>query len=204
MTKRFYKLLLLLVIAIQLPAQNSDSLFMESARNKKKYRLAPIQIQGADYTDRNVIALLSGLIEGEEVTIPGDKISDAIKKLWKQGMFEDVQILQDKIVGNDLFLIIKVVERPRLTKFNFKGNVKKTEADELRTKIRLLKERVVTDYLIGTIKNTVHDYYLEKGYYFNKVDITQVKDTTAKTPHTILTIRVTKGRKVRIGEVNFI
>ena len=203
MTKRFYTFIFLLVICLQVSAQQSDSLFLESAKIKKKYRLAPIQIQGADFTDKNVIALLSGLAEGDEITIPGDKISDAIKKLWKQGLFENIQLIQDKIVGNELFLIIKVVERPRLTKFNFKGNVKKSDADEIRAKIRLLKERVVTDYLIGTIKNTVRDHYLAKGYYFNKVDITQVRDTTAKSPHTILTIRVNKGRKVRIGQVNF-
>ena len=101
-------------------------------------------------------------------------------------------------------MIIKVTERPRLTKFAFKGGVKKSDADDLRGKIRLLKERVVTDYMIGSIKNTVRDYYLEKGYYFNKVDITQKRDTMSKTPHTILTIKVTKGRKVRIGQVNFI
>ena len=204
MTKRFYSLTFLLVLCLQAFAQNGDSLFLEAAKNKKKYRLGPIKIEGADFTDKSVVSLLSGLTEGDEITIPGDKITEAIKKLWKQGLFEDIQILQDKVVGNDLFLIIKVVERPRLTKFAFKGNVKKSDADEIRAKIRLLKERVVTDYMIGTIKNTVRDHYLDKGYYFNKVDITQIKDSTAKTPHTILTIRVTKGRKVRIDKVRFI
>lgn len=204
MIKRFYKVIFLLVICLQVSAQNKDSLFLESAKNKKKYKLAAIQIQGADFTDKNVISLLSGLTEGDEVTIPGEKITDAIKKLWKQGLFEDIQILQDKIEGNQLFLIIKVVERPRLTKFNFKGNVKKSDADEIRTKVRLLKERVVTDYLVGTVKNTVHDHYLAKGYYFNKVEITQARDTGTRSPHVILTIKVNKGRKVRIGKVNFI
>lgn len=206
MAKRLFQFIILLVICLQQSAiaQNGDSLFLETSKFKQKYRLGPINISGADFTDRNVIALISGLAEGDEVTIPGDKITDAIKKLWKQGLFEDIQILQDKIEGNTLFITIKVVERPRLTKFAFRGNVKKSDADEIRTKIRLLKERVVTDYLIGTIKNTVRDHYLDKGYYFNKVEITQTKDTTAKTPHTILTIRVNKGRKVRISKVNFI
>jgi outer membrane protein insertion porin family len=183
-------------------AQSNDSLLLEPLRNKKRYRIAAIRIEGAEYTDRNVISLLSGISEGEEITIPGERISDVIKKLWKQGLFEDVQVLQDKIVGNDIFLAIKVVERPRLTKFAFKGDVRRGEADDLRGKIRLMKERVLTDYLVGSIRHTVHDYYLEKGYYFNKVDITSQKDTAARTPHAILTIKVTKGRKVRIADVN--
>ncbi len=204
MIKRSLFIASLLIMALKVVSQENDSLFLQSAKTQKKYRLAPLQIEGAEFTDKNVISLLSGLTEGETITIPGDRISDAIKKLWKQGMFEDVQILQDKIVGNDIYLIIKVVERPRLTKFSFKGDVKKSDADEIRAKIRLLKERVVTDYMVGSIKNTVKQHYLEKGFYFTKVDVIQVKDTTAKTPHTILTILVKKGRKVRIKEVNII
>ncbi len=197
-------LFLLLVLGTKLIAQTNDSLFLEQIKAPKKYRLAPIKIEGANFTDKNVISLLSGLTEGDEITIPGDKITDAVKGLWKQSIFEDIQILQDKIIGNDIFLIIKVVERPRLSKFSFRGGVKKSDADDIRNKIRLLKERVVTDYMLGTIKNTVHDFYLEKGYYHNNVSITQVRDTATKLPHTIVTITVDKGKKVRIQDVNII
>ena len=185
-------------------AQNSDSLFLETAKNKKKYKIGGIQISGADFTDKNVISLLSGLSEGDEIAVPGDKIQDAIKKLWKQGLFEDIQIRQEKLVDNTIYLNIHVVERPRLTKFSFKGDVRKGEADDIRNRIHLMKEKVVTDYMIGAIKNTVNDYFLDKGFYFNKVDVIQTRDSSTKTPHTILTIRVTKGRKVRIQQVNII
>jgi outer membrane protein insertion porin family len=181
--------------------QNNDSLFIEPLKHPKTYRLAPLQIQGAEYTDKNVISLLSGLNAGDEVKIPGDKISDAIRKLWKQGMFEDIQILQDKIIGNDLFLIIKVVERPRLTKFKFKGDVKKSDAEDIRAKIKLMQERVVTDYMIGNIKNIVKEFYVNKGYYFVKVNILTERDTMARTPHISLTIDVRKGKTVRIQDI---
>src|SRR6185436_8232813 len=171
MAGKFYKLVILLFICNCGYSQLSDSLVFEDARNKQKFRIAAIKVEGANFTDKNVVTLISGLTEGEEITVPGDQVTEAIKKLWKQGMFEDIQILQDKIIGSDIFLIIRVVERPRLTKFGFKGDVKKSDADEIRGKIRLLKERVVTDYMIGTIKNTVKDHYLEKGYYFTKVEI---------------------------------
>ncbi|MDO9000475.1 outer membrane protein assembly factor BamA [Sediminibacterium sp.] len=201
MGKQTLKLVFLLFICVKSFSQ-SDSLFIETAKNPKKYTIGGITIEGADNTDKNVLSLLSGLTVGDEITIPGDKISEAIKALWKQSIFEDIQILQDKIIGNNIFLIIKVLERPRLSKFSFKGDVKKSDADDIRTKIRLLQGRVVTDYMVGTIKNTVRDHYLDKGYYFNQVEIIQVKDTTKKVPHTIVTIKVTKGRKVRIQDVN--
>ncbi len=202
MIKRVSQIVFLLIIAMPAFAQLKDSLLLESFKSTKKYRLANVDVQGVDFTDKSVIKLLSGLIDGEEITVPGDKITDAIKALWKQGIFEDIQIVQDKIIGNDIFLIIKVVERPRLSYFKFAGDVKKSDADDIRNKIRLLKERVVTDYMLGTIKNTVSDFYAEKGYYFNKVEITQIKDPAAKLPHTIVTIKVNKGKKVRIQQVN--
>lgn len=200
MGKRNILLVFLFVICLKGFSQN-DSLFLDGLKNPKKYTIGGITIEGADNTDKNVVSLLSGLTQGDVITVPGDKISEAIKALWKQNIFEDIQIIQDKIVGDDIFLIIKVVERPRLSKFAFKGDVKKSDADELRNKIRLLTGRVVTDYMVGTIKNTVKDYYLDKGYYFNKVDITQVRDTSKKIPFIILTITVTKGKKVRIQDV---
>jgi outer membrane protein insertion porin family len=194
--------LLLVFMAGVVLAQNEDSLFVDALKHPKTYRLAPIKIEGADYSDKNVIALLSGLSAGDEIKVPGDKISDAIRKLWKQGMFEDIQIIQDKIVGNDLFIIIKVVERPRLTKFKFKGDVKKSDADDIRARIKINQERVVTDYLVGSIKNTVKEFYLNKGYYYTDVNIITTRDTTAKTPHVVLTIDIKKGKTVRIQDVN--
>ena len=176
MNKRLVTIFIFLFFYSSIYSQISDSLFLNSARSPKKFRLAPIQIGGADYTDKNVISLLSGLIAGEEITVPGDKISEAIKKLWKQGLFEDIQIIQNKIIGNDLFLIIKVTERPRLTKFKFSGDIKKGEAEDLRPKINLMQERVVTDYTLGNIKNIVKDYYLDKGFFFTKINIIQTKD----------------------------
>lgn len=199
--KRLAGIILLLSITVCAFAQQSDSSLVEAFQAAKKYRIGGIDVKGVDFTDKSVITLLSGLTAGDEISVPGDKITDAIKALWKQGIFENIEIIQDKIIGNDIFLIIKVVERPRLSKFSFKGDVKKGEADDIRNKIRLLKERVVTDYMLGTIKNTVKDYYVEKGYYFNKVDIIQVKDTTAKVPHTIVTIKVQKNKKVKIQDV---
>jgi outer membrane protein insertion porin family len=185
-------------------AQNNDSLLIEKIKNPKKYRIGGVVVEGAKFTDQNVISLLADLSKGDEISIPGDKITESIKKLWKQSIFEDVQIILDKVIGSDAFLIIRVVERPRLSKFSFAGDVKKSDADDIRARIRLLKERVVTDYMVGSIKNTVRDHFLDKGYYYNKIEITQTPDNSAKTPHTILTIKVDKGKKVRIQNVNII
>ncbi len=168
----------------------------------KEYTIAGIEVDCSEFTDKNIVRLLSGLTYGEKIQIPGDKISEALKNLWKQSLFEDVKIYLVKTIGNDAFLKISVVEKPRLSKFSFRGKVKKNDADEIRGKIRLVREKVVTDYTLGYIKNIVRDFYVNKGFYHAKVDITTEVDKTAKTPHVIVYINVTKGKKVRIKNLN--
>ncbi len=168
----------------------------------KEYTIAGIEVECSEYTDKNIVRLLSGITYGDKVQIPGDKISEAIKNLWKQSLFEDVKIYLVKTIGDDAFLKIAVVEKPRLSKFSFRGNVKKNDADEIRGKIRLIREKVVTDYTIGYIKNIVKDFYVNKGFYHTQVNITSEPDKTAKTPHVIVYINVVKGKKVRIKNLN--
>ncbi len=168
----------------------------------KEYTIGGIDIECSEYTDKNIVRLLSGISPGDKVQIPGDKISEAIKNLWKQGLFEDVKIYLVKTIGNEAFLKIAVVEKPRLSKFSFRGNVKKNDADEIRGKIRLVREKVVTDYTLGYIKNVVKDFYVNKGFYHAQVNITKEVDKTAKIPHVIVYINVNKGKKVRIKNLN--
>lgn len=193
----------LLCLCIFKSGAQTDSVSVADYTAPKKYTIGGIEVSGANYTDKNVVRLLSGLIVGENIQVPGDKITDAIKALWKQGLFEDIEIFQEKIIGNDVFLRIHVTERPRLSKFAFRGKVKKNEADEIRGKIRLVKEKVITDYTLGFVKNTVRDYYVNKGFYNVKVNVTQEADKLTKTPHTILYISVDKGKKVRIKNLTF-
>ncbi len=202
MRKGFLYIILVCLLSLGLSAQQ-DSTSAASYASPKNYTIGGIEVSGADYTDKNVIRLLSGFVVGDKIQVPGDKITDAIKALWKQGLFENVEIYQEKIIGNDIFLRIHITERPRMSKFSFKGKVRKNEADEIRGKIRLIKEKVVTDYAIGYVKNTVRDFYVNKGFYNAKVTITQEPDRLAKTPHTIIYINVEKGKKVRIKNLNF-
>ncbi len=205
-TFKYTLLFFALLLGEIIHAQISDSLLLEDFKNPKKYKVADVTINGSEFTDKNVVSLLSGITKGDEITIPGDKVSEAIKTLWKQGIFERISISQDKLVGNDIYLSINVVEKPRLSKFYFIG-AKKSEKDDIRNKIRLLPGRPITDYMLGTIKNVVHDYYINNGYYNNVVEIIQTpdQDTIAKKlKKNIITIKITKNQKVRIQDVDII
>lgn len=166
----------------------------------KEYEIGGITVSGADHLDPNVLILLTGLTTGDKVQVPGEKFSTAIENLWKQGLFEDVKIVATKIQGKFIFLRIDVLERPRLSKFSLKG-VTKSEADDIREKIKLIKGKVVTDGLMADTKFKVKDFFINKAYLDAKVDIRQEKDEKLENA-VIIIINVHKGNKIRIKNIN--
>ena len=132
--------------------------------NPKEYNIAGNDIEGTVTLDKNVLRLVSGLLVGQRVKVPGEKFSDAIKALWKQGFFDEVQINVDKIIGNDIYLKTVVIEKPRLSGYTFKGVSKKSEADDIRKKIHLIAGKIVTDQLRTNLKNVVSEYFHDKGF----------------------------------------
>jgi len=199
--KSCYTIVLLLFLStIQVYAQVSlsDNIKIDY-NNPKEYTIGGILISGTKHLDRNVLIMLSGLSVGDKITVPGEQLGNAIKKLWKQGLFSDVQIRITKIQGDNIFFDFQLQERPRLSKFSFEG-VKKSAADDLRESIRLIKGKVVTDNLIITTTKKVKDYYIDKGFLNADVELSQTKDTTLNNS-VILNIKVDRKKKVKIKEI---
>jgi outer membrane protein insertion porin family len=98
-------------------------------------------------------------------------------------------------------LTLYVVEKPRLSNYFFKG-IKKGQAEDISKKITNLKGRPITPSLENTIKNTVQDFYREKGYLSPELTFTVVNDTCAVNSASIY-IRVDKGIKAKISSIEF-
>lgn len=171
-----------------------------SYANPKTYEIGGITVSGTKNLDKTAISLLSGLTVGDKIEVPGDRLSKAIKNLWDQNLFDDVQIYKTKTQGNQIFLEIHVKELPRLSRFKFEG-VNKTEADDIREDIGLYKERIVNDNLIQTTKNKIEKIFVDKGFLNVEVNIEQLKDTIFFN-HIMLAIKVNKHKKVRIKSIN--
>ncbi len=169
--------------------------------NPKEYVIAEIAVTGAEHMDKNVLTLISGLAVGDKVEVPGDKVTSAIKNIWKQGLFEDVKIYASKIEGDKIYLNIVVTERPRLSKFTFRG-VTKGEASDIRDKIKLVKGKVVTDYLIADVKQSIKDMFLQKGFSDISVSIDEKPDSGLANA-VVLYINVKRGQKIKIQEIIF-
>ncbi|MBN2615316.1 MAG: BamA/TamA family outer membrane protein [Bacteroidales bacterium] len=184
----------------QTNSQN-DALNNISYQSPKTYTLGGITVSGNSYVDKSVVIMLSNLQIGKQISIPGDEITQAIQSLWKQGLFDDVQILATKIQNDSVFLYIQLDEKPRMNKYYFKG-IKKSEQDDLKDKINLTKGDVVTNHLIMRTIHIIKDYYNNKGYLNAQISIDQKKLGNEQSHFVNLYINIHKNSKVKVAVIN--
>lgn len=202
---RYLRIIFTLAVAYfiavpQLLAQDVDSTnFSIYYSSAKEYTIADIQVSGIRYLDKNVLIQLSGLTVGDEIMVPGDDITQAIKKLWQQGLFSDVKITATKVVHDKIWLDINLQERPRLADVNFYG-VSKSEKDDITEKVLLLKGSQITDHQVNSTERTIMNIFHAKGFLNTEVNIVQRDDTTQNNS-VILDIYVDKKEKVKVNEI---
>lgn len=168
----------------------------------KVYEIGGITLTGAERLDKRMVLMVADLHVGDKIQVPGDKLSNAIDKLWDQGLFEDIKIYITNIQNDNVFLNIEFTSRPKLSKFQFRG-VKKSDADKLREQLNLMVGDVITENLIMTSKNKIKSYYLDKGYTSVEVEVKSVADTAKKNNEQILVFDVDKGNRVKIKNLIF-
>ena len=194
-------LLFIVTVISGLRAQESDSTnFSIYYSSAKEYRIADIQVSGIRYLDKTVLIQLSGLTVGQEIMVPGDKITLAIKKLWQQGLFSDVKITATKVIRDQIWLDIYLQERPRLADVNFYG-VSKSEKEDITKKVLLLRGSQVTDHQVNSAERTIKSIFHEKGFLNTDVNIVQRDDTTQNNS-IILDIYVDKKEKVKVSNID--
>jgi Outer membrane protein/protective antigen OMA87 len=173
-----------------------------NAKTPKQYVIADIKVTGTQSFDPGLIISISGLSVGDKVMLPGaDNFSKAIANLWKQNLISNVEIYFDKLIGNNLYVEISITERPRLTNFKYKG-LKKSESDDLATKVGLSKGRVVTENMKRTAVDNIRKFFVDKGFRNIDINVVEEKDPTV-TNGVIMTFIVDKKGKVKINQVDF-
>ncbi len=167
----------------------------------KKYILADVAIVGKLSFNTQTVVTFAGLEKGQEVTIPGEEISNAIKKLGKLGLFDEISFYVNKIQNDSLYLDLNIEELPKLNEIKFVG-VKKSKTEGLIKDTDLTKGKVVNENLITTTKNYIENKYKKDGYFNTKVSINTVKDTSAVN-QVQMVVSIDKGEKVKIQNIDF-
>ncbi|MFM9989115.1 outer membrane protein assembly factor BamA [Flavobacterium sp.] len=187
-------LFLVLVSAVQVNAQ--DRVPFDQG---KTYILKKVSVTGKITYNEQTIVTFAGLEKGQSITIPGEEISNSIKKLWKLGLYNDVNFYVDKIEGDSISLELNINELPKLKEVKFVG-IKKGKLEAITKDTELTSEKIVNENLITTTKNYIENKYKKEGYYNTKVNIVTTEDT-ATINHVNMVVNVDKGKKVKVRKI---
>lgn len=191
----FLTLLLLLTSTISLTAQDI------SYDEGKKYILGGLEVTGLQSYNEQTVKTFTGLREGQPITVPGEKISEVINKLWGLELFSDISFYITKVEEEKVFLELHVLERPVLTDVIVYG-IKERKVAAILKDADLKKGKKITESLIANTKNYLTNKYRKVGFLNTKVTIATAKDTS-ETNAQRMVVNINKGAKVKISDIVF-
>ena len=172
-----------------------------SLNNNKKYTIADIKVSGAENYgyESYVLVGISGLSVGQKVTVPGQELSDALKKYWRHGLFSDAQILYTKLENDSVWIEFTLRPSPIISTINYTG-VKKSEREDIEAKIGVVKGSPYNTNTSDRIRKRIKDYFNDKGFSNADLSIRPIDDL-ANEGKVILEIIVDKHEKIKIKEI---
>ncbi|MBS1519994.1 MAG: outer membrane protein assembly factor BamA [Bacteroidetes bacterium] len=176
----------------------ADSL---SYLNPRDYIIGGITVSGTKYLDKDVLVQISKLSKGDRINLPGEQNAAVVKRMYDQGLFDDVQLYITKINLDTVYLEIAVTERPRLSRLHITG-IRKGEIEDLQKKLSDKNSKIVNENLLSTTTAIIKKHFNEKGFLNTTVNIKQRKDP-GDANSVILDVAVDKKQKVRINKVTF-
>lgn len=169
--------------------------------SQKKYIVNNINVHGVRFLDVNSLIAVSGLKKGDEVYIPGDYVSQAIKNFWNRRYFSDVDVIGE-IVGDSINFDIYFTERPMVYTWKFEG-IRKGQAKELSESLALKPGHELSDFVINKNINYIKEHFVKKGFRNTEVEARIENDTVYKNAVSV-TFTIDKKEKVKIGEIDFV
>lgn len=168
----------------------------------KQYEIGGISVEGVTNYEDYVLIGLSGLSVGQSITVPGEEITQAIKRYWRHGLFSNVQITAEKIADDKIYLKIKLAQRPRISDIRYNG-VKKSERQDLEARLGLVKGSQITPNLIDRAKTLIKRYFDDKGFKNAEVIIVQ-KDDPGNENQVLVDVNIDKKEKVKVNQITIV
>lgn len=172
---------------------------MEYKEEKQTYILGGLVVDGVKGYDEDLLRDISGLTIGEAYEVPGSDITVALRRYWSQGLFSNVTVETDSIVGNKIYLHIRLTAQPRISSIIYHG-VKKTEREDLEKRLGLKEGNQITPDMIDRAKILVKRYFEEKGFKNAEVEILQRNDVTGDNK-VLVDININKSAKVKVRHI---
>jgi len=131
-------------------------------------------------------------------TIDAVRVQEAIRALYAQGLFEDIEMRRD---GDSL--VIAVRERPSIESFEIEGN-KDIKTEELLESLRgvgLAKGRTFDRSILENVQMALREQYYSRGKYAVQVE-SYVEDRPNNTVRVGFDIK--EGDRAKIRQVNIV
>ncbi len=158
-----------------------------------------ITVKGVQEYEDYMLTGLSGLSIGQQISVPGAELTEAVRRYWRHGLFSEVSITADSIVGNRIYLCVNLALRPRVSTINYTG-LKKSEREDMEAKLGIMKGSQITPNMIDRAKILAKRYFDEKGYKNAEINITQRDDVTGKN-QVILDVDIDKKDKMKVRQI---
>ena len=197
MSKRYLGVFILLLLSFTNYLNAQETSFDKG----KKYILGGIEVTGVKGYNEQTVITYTGLRTGQEITVPGEQISEVISKLWGLNLFSDINVYKTKIEGNKIFLELNVTELPTLSDVKITG-IKKKKIDDIEKDADLKKGKKVTESYISNTRNYLVNKYKKEGYLNTKVNINTIPDTS-EVNAVKMVVGIDKGEKVKIKDISF-
>jgi len=170
----------------------------------EELEIGGIEVTGVFFSDPTAIKSVAGLKVGQVIKIPGTEITKAMRNLWKLHLFDDVQITQDKRIGNIIFLSIHLMERARLANWSYRG-VKQGIHDDLNDVVKpfLIKGQVAGTAMQINSKNAIQKYFVEKGFLDITVNVSE-EETSERANAVNLIFDIDTKEKIKIADISFV
>lgn len=195
-------LIIALVLGSSIMSQAQDKIVypdINYAGTPRTLVIGGINVSGVEGYEDYMLSGISGLTVGQSITVPGNEVTNAVKRYWKHGLFSDVSIGADSIVGNKIYLNIYLQTLPRVSEINYIG-LKKSEREDMEAKLGLLKGGQVTPNILSRAKFLAKKYFDDKGFNNADISIMQRDDVTNKNS-VILDVIVDKKQKMRVRDI---
>ena len=130
--------------------------------------------------------------------LDGQRVGEAMRALYATGFFRDVELRRD---GNTLLVV--VIERPSIAKFELKGN-KDIKTEDLQKSLRnvgLATGKTFDRSVLDEVKQYLTDQYFSRGKYAVKVD-TKITDLPGNKVDIIVDIK--EGKRAKIESINLV
>lgn len=180
-------------------AQDSKPNIVYSINKAPQYPIGGITVDPVEGYDDYVLIGVSGLATGDVVSIPGDEITDAVKRYWNHGLFSNVSIEAEKIQNDSVYLRIHLSVRPKVSEINFNGTTKK-ETSDLEEKIGISKGSQLSPNIIDRAKIVIKKYFDGKGFKNADIEILQ-RDDINNGGKQIVDINIDKHEKVKVNKI---